>query len=511
MKSKYVDISACLQVIGCVYKNPSLLGETDKYNFHTEDFPDSFQRICFGAIHNLWNLGAKEISLITIEDYLSEKPKALAEYQANKGSEYLLKCADAAQDSAFDYYYGRMKKMTLMRMYQEQVGMDLSWLYDPDNLFDAKKKQQQEEYIDNCSLENLAKIIDDKIESIKAKYVDNIDTHGVAAAEGLRDLISSFKESPELGYPLYGKYMNTVTRGARLKKFYLRSAATGVGKTRSMIADACYIGCSQMYDLDTNRWITTGCPEPTIYIATEQELSEVQTMMIAFLSAVDEEHILNSEYLDGETERVEKAIQILENGKIIFYSLPDFSLQDIENTIKQGIRDYDAKYVMMDYIHTSMKILEEVTRRSGGVRLREDNILFMISIRLKDLCNQYDIFIMSATQLNASYLDSEEPDQNLLRGAKSIADKIDWGGIMLEVSPKDREVLQPLCQQLGIEMPNVKLSVYKNRRGRWKGIYLWMRANRGICRFDPIFVTNYRYEIQDMIDFKIHVKEEMAF
>ena len=63
-----------------------------------------------------------------------------------------------------------------------------------------------------------------------------------------------------------------------------------------------------------------------------------------------------------------------------------------------------------------MKILEEITRRSGGVKLREDNILFMLSTRLKDLCNQYGIFIISATQLSASYQDSETPDQNLLRG-----------------------------------------------------------------------------------------------
>ena len=46
----------------------------------------------------------------------------------------------------------------------------------------------------------------------------------------------------------------------------------------------------------------------------------------------------------------------------------------------------------------------------------------MLSNRLKDLCNQYGIFIMSATQLNGTYKDSETPDQNLLRGAKSIAD-----------------------------------------------------------------------------------------
>lgn len=56
-----------------------------------------------------------------------------------------------------------------------------------------------------------------------------------------------------------------------------------------------------------------------------------------------------------------------------------------------------------DYIHTSLKILEEISKKSGGVKLREDNILFMLAIKLKDLCNQYNIFLMSSTQLNADY------------------------------------------------------------------------------------------------------------
>ena len=63
-----------------------------------------------------------------------------------------------------------------------------------------------------------------------------------------------------------------------------------------------------------------------------------------------------------------------------------------------------------------MKILEEVTRRSGGVKLREDNILFMLSTRLKDLYNQYGVFIMTATQLSGNFMEADTPDQNLLRG-----------------------------------------------------------------------------------------------
>lgn len=67
-------------------------------------------------------------------------------------------------------------------------------------------------------------------------------------------------------------------------------------------------------------------------------------------------------------------------------------------------------------MHSSIKILEEISRRTKGVALREDNILFMLSIRLKDLCNQYGIFILTSTQLNGAWQEAETPDQNLLRG-----------------------------------------------------------------------------------------------
>lgn len=158
-----------------------------------------------------------------------------------------------------------------------------------------------------------------------------------------------------------------------------------------------------------------------------------------------------------------------------------------------------------------MKILEEITKRSGGVRLREDNILFMISIRLKDLCNQYGIFIMSATQLNGDYRDAKEYDQNLLRGAKSIADKIDVGMIMLQASKEDIEALESVIKRGDFEIPDTKISVYKNRRGRWKNILMWCKSDKGTCRIEPMFVTDYSYELQDIENLKIKILDESEF
>ena len=77
--------------------------------------------------------------------------------------------------------------------------------------------------------------------------------------------------------------------------------------------------------------------------------------------------------------------------------------------------------------------------------------------------------------------------------------------IMLQVSQDDKEALKNIVNSMGIEMPDIKISVYKNRRGRYKDILLWCKSDRGICRIDPIFVTNYNYELIDIEDLKIKV------
>ena len=343
MASKYVDTTSIMQVIGCVYNNPQLLDFTDKYTITDSDFANEFHRIVFGAIYKIHELGATSITLENIADFLSARPKSFAIYKENKGEEWILRVADTCSPMSFDYYYSRLKKMTLLRAY-DNCGIDVSDIYDPDNILDVKKKELQEEILDNSTLEQIADKIDEKIDQIRLQYVDDSFGEASQAADGIFDLIEKFKEHPEVGVPLYGNLINTVTRGARLKKFYLRSAATGVGKTRSMIADACNIGCNKIYD-ETFGWIKNGTAEPVLFITTEQELEEIQTMMLAFLSNVNEEHIINGEYDGDEEDRVMFAAKLLKDSPIYIEELPDFSLQDVENKIKKNIRDHDVKYI----------------------------------------------------------------------------------------------------------------------------------------------------------------------
>lgn len=868
---KYVDIPATMQVIGGVFLNNNLLDD-EKYKFSEEDFSEEFHKILFGSIYNLHIQGSKEITAVDIEQYLEKRPKAFGVYKMNKGTEYLQRLSDITQLATFDYYYKRVKKMTLLRMYQKVAGMDLTWLYNPDEILNIKKKEAQENWFDNTPIEDIADLIDKKVESIKLKYVNGVTDTVTQAGTGLESFIESLKLSPEYGYPMYGPYINTITRGARLKKVYLRSAATGTGKaipnytliptpsgyrtvgeikvgdylfgqngvptkvtaihpqpeekeiwkitfadgrvaeccgehlweyryqshrgygyrvedtqtiyeraqklkngfkdscnrgyrfhirlneevqypekeysvppyamgallgdgsfryassnkaltfssadeelpkriseylnctyqkssdfnysytfkpsdnlkhniwveellvqypdlwnkksedkfipseyligsvgqrwellrglmdtdgsidekgrtnfttiskkladnvielvrslgmtasitedkreekyttgicytvhiqckkalkpkmfslsrkvnraiayaesqkreeykdhlaiisiekttekaamtcftvendnhlflmndylvthnTRSMVADACAFSCSEIYDEERKQWIENPVSSPTLFIATEQDLNEIQTMLLAFVADVDEEHILTGKYEGDEWERIKKAISIVEKAPLYIEELPDFSMQDIESLIKKSINDYGVKTVMFDYLHSSMKILSEVSSKAGVKGLREDNVLFMISVKLKDIANEYGIFILTATQLNGTYVDSTEHDQNMLRGSKAIADKVDVGMLMVKVSKADLDALQPLLDK-GYAAPDIRLSVYKNRRGRYEHIILWCRSKLSTCRIIPMYVTDYNYELIEMKDTKITVEPRSAF
>ena len=81
-KSRYVDTAAIVQVLGNVYNNVSLL-DNENYKIYEEDFPEDLHRILFGTIYNLHDLGAKEITLNAIEDYLIQRPSSYGIYKTN--------------------------------------------------------------------------------------------------------------------------------------------------------------------------------------------------------------------------------------------------------------------------------------------------------------------------------------------------------------------------------------------------------------------------------------------
>lgn len=92
-----------------------------------------------------------------------------------------------------------------------------------------------------------------------------------------------------------------------------------------------------------------------------------------------------------------------------------------------------------------------------------------------------------------------------------VGKKIDTGLLILPVKEEDQTALLPITKTNLFSKPNMKLSVYKNRRGKYKGIYLWCDANLSTCRVKPLFATTWNYELIEMDDTHITVEQESAF
>jgi replicative DNA helicase len=490
--SKFYDQKTEEAVLLNLFKFPLLLEQVDKFYFSTDDFNNKFHKMLFATMNNLVVQGLEHLSVFDIENYLHSRPEYKQMFDSNMGKNLLETAEEKADLDSFEYYYGKLKKLTLLRAFDSN-GIDVD---------------KELDVIDEHSIEQLAEVIDQRIEKIKLDYLSKTWSVSKQAGEGLLDLIESLKEQPEFGIPLYGSLINSVTRGARLRKFYLRSAPTGLGKSRMMIADICNFACDEIYDTRKRQWVQNGTSEPSVFISTELGIDECQTMALAFLSGVREDAILNGTYYGDEEDRVLRAAEILGRSPIWIEHLPDFSIRDIENVIKRNRRENGILYYGFDYIHSSLKILEEISQRTKGMKLREDNILFMLAIRLKDLCNELGIFIMSSTQLNADWESRETSNQNVLRGAKAIGDKVDVGYISLPVTDQDKEALAPFIQASCIPTPNLVHHIYKNRRGKFKSVKLWCNADLATCRVEPLFLTDNDYTTINIEDFEIVVKKE---
>ena len=210
-----------------------------------------------------------------IDNYLSKYNLQYQVFVENNGIEYLQAAKDSADITNFNYVYDRVKKFSLLRSYQES-GINIDHIYSEKEV-DLRRQELMQERFDSLSLTQITEEIDKKIVDIKGKFLLHHGTAGQHAAEGIVELKEELKENPEIGLPLRGGIMNMITRGARLKKLYMRSAPTSVGKTRLALGDACNLGTNEIYSTELNRWVKNGIASPTLFITTELEMDEVQT------------------------------------------------------------------------------------------------------------------------------------------------------------------------------------------------------------------------------------------
>ena len=482
------DKNATMQVIGSLMKSPLLLVDNN-YILTKRDFETPLARNIFIAIHNLVLVNKLEVlTTVDIDNYFQQIEGSYENFKAQNGLQYLNDCIQISNLNNFNYYYNRVKKMSALRALKAD-GFDIKKIYNEEE-FDLVKEKKQQERLDNMTVEEIFETFTKSLTDLQYDYVCKDDSEEGLIADGIDKLFESLQENPEIGIPLQGKIYNTIVRGARQKKYYLISGSSGTGKTRQMVGHACTIAFPERYDIENKKWVVTGKGHKILFFATEMEKEETQTMILAHISGVNEDKILNNNYeTPEEKQRVYDAIKVMNYYKdnFIFVRIGDPSIGQIKTLIKKEVLKYDIKYVFYDYIFSSPGLLTEYK----SLNLREDVILTLLSTALKDLANELNIFVMSGTQLNGNWQEFKGlRNQNLIRGSKGIVDKIDVGGISLPVTQEEHQVIDLLARKLGKDIPTQVQDIYKVRRGKYNRVRIWSKVDLGTCRTEDLFLTD---------------------
>lgn len=497
------DTNASIYVLSTLMHNP-LLVQDEKYAFVDTDFYKPLQKMVFFAIYNMAQSGVETITPQDIDLYLKQYESQYEYYKQQKGYDFVLSCNQIAEGSdirQFDHYYSRLKKFSMLRDLENQ-GFDTTTFYDPYK--DILNKDAEDHKLNATDLKAIPARIRDLLVTIENRHIGKDNGTAQNIAKGMRSLVKSLEENPEVGLPLDGDYTNYAARGARLGKMYTYSAPSGAGKTRYMVGNACSI--SLPYIDNSGKIVIRGESEDEnnyqkiLFVTTEQQADEIQTMILAYVSGVNEKNILLGNYSAAERDRINVALDIIEKyqDNFIIEAMPDPSIAMVKARLTKYIVQDNVEYIFYDYIFSSPGLISEFSSSN----IREDVALMMLSNTLKEVAMMYNVFIQSATQLNDGWSKKEIGlrDQNCLRGSKAIADKIDLGMIGVRIGDEEKKQIQALWDKLKSSLryngpePNIVIDVYKNRRGELNGVKIFRYFDYGTLRCHDLFITDASYK-----------------
>lgn len=222
-----IDKQCIQQVLGCLIKKPQYLSEIDKYNLSISDFPTRFERYIFTAIQGLYYDGARKISQIDIENYLSSDEVGKRTFAVQNGIEYLQDIEEFCNEDNFDYYYNKLKKLNLLRDLEKQ-GIDISDFYSEDLI--SPKAVEINTNFEKLTIQDILDKVKKKILKLESTYSKTEAVQVEKMSDDIDNFVAELNETYDIGLPIQGKIYNQVIGGAKKGTLTIRSGSSGVGK-----------------------------------------------------------------------------------------------------------------------------------------------------------------------------------------------------------------------------------------------------------------------------------------
>ena len=481
-----VDKNSILQLFGSLMKRPQFLSETDRYQLSLDDFYYKFDKYIFAAIENLYRGGANKIQPIDIENYLQSNGAASIIFKQNNGIEYLQDAEYLSETQNFEFYYKRLKKINLLTKLQND-GFDISEFYIED-LTNPKALEVNKNF-EKLEIDEILETLKKKVLGLENEFTQNEVTHTESAFTGIEDIIENAQLQTDIGIPVQGDILNEVISGARRGAMIIRSAASGTGKTRQAVGDACLIAYPFRYEPKQDKWVQIGSGCKTMFIATEQTIPEIQKMILSYLTGFNESKFRYGNFTEKENRIIRQAVWIMEQYKDNFFivQMPAPRIDLVKNLVREQVLLHGIEYVFFDYIFICPSLLGEFK----GVSLRNDEILLMFSTALKELAVELNICMFTSTQVNAN-ADSNQNIRNesSIAGSRAVINKADIGMVMARPSKEEIDFFA----STGEPIPTIVTDIYKVRSGEWTQVRIWSIVDLGNLRKEDLYMTNSRLE-----------------
>ena len=374
-----IDKRTVQQLLGSLMKKPQLLSQVDKYSFVITDFPSRFEKYIFSAIEGLYRNGATNIQPIDVENFLNMNQAAAVTFKEKNGIEYLQDIIELSEVENFDYYYDKFKKLNLLKDLQKS-GFDITEFYCDD--LTNPKSQEINEKFESLTIKDITNGVRKKLLGLESKYEVNDEVEIQSAASGIDEFVEQLGVAYEIGMPVQGSIYNQIIDGAKKGTLTIRSAGSGIGKTRNAVADACYLAYPFRYNSTTCEWEQEGGSEKVLFIVTEQRFKEVKMMILAYLTDINATRFKYADFSDRERGVITQATNLMKvyEDNLILVKMPNPSIELVKTIVRENCITHNIGYVFYDYIFIGPSLLDEFR----GFAIRNDEILLMFATALKD-------------------------------------------------------------------------------------------------------------------------------
>lgn len=483
-----IEKNTIQQVFGGLMRDPSILSQKDKYNLSLADFSNRFEMNIFYAITGLYSQGARRLAPIDIANFLESNTTHYNFFIQNNGIEYLNDAFEFSANENFLYYYNRLKKLNLLRDLQKK-GIDTSKFYEENPL--KKGADEINAKFEDLTVADICTEIKKTVLSIENSYNENVNNQSWELANEVDDVIDSFGAIENIGLSINGNLFTKVINGAETYALTIRSLASGIGKTRLAVADACKLAYPFYYDTNTNRWVKNGgTSERVLFIMTEQTVQQVIKMILAYLTGINESKFRHGNLTEEENRRIDQARQIIKRYNTLkLMRIPDPNVEIIKLAVREKVIADKIQYLFFDYIFISPNLLNEFR---GNIR--NDEALLLMATALKDLAVEFGLSVFTSTQVNAKADDNRDiRNEASLAGGRSTINKADNGIIGSRPTADEIEILNKSEFFKNCGIPNIVFDVFKVRSGRWTQIRIWSIFDAGTLRLQDLFVTDSRF------------------